>query len=404
MVQREKEEKDTEESEVSPTKEQRDPIPIIAPRLSFEELREETERAVLEVLASGDYILGRQAGAFESEAAGYLGVKHAVGVSSGTEALLLALQSLDIGPGDEVVTTCYTFIATATVVARLGARPVFVDIDPETYQMDAGGLARALSPTTRAVMCVHLYGHPAPLDAYAAVCASAGRDVPLIEDAAQAIGSVCRVNSRLVKAGSVGLWGCFSFYPTKNLPACGEAGLMVTASDEHAERARQLRNQGMDAPYRHRYLGGNGRLDGIQAAVLRVRLPHIEDWNERRRRNAALYRRLFEDSGLTSRIEGLRLPPVPGEGEVTNYHQFTIRVPRRDELKQHLAEQGIGAGVYYPIPVSMQPVFAHLGHKPGDFPHAEAAAREVLSLPVHQNLAPGDVERVVAAIDEFYRA
>jgi dTDP-4-amino-4,6-dideoxygalactose transaminase len=224
-----------------------------------------------------------------------------------------------------------------------------------------------------------------------------------VEDTAQAIGSVCRVGGNLVKAGATGVWGCFSFYPTKNLPACGEAGLMITSDAQQAERARQLRNQGMDAPYRHRFLGGNGRLDGIQAAVLRVRLPHIEEWNERRRRNAALYRKLFEESGLLSAVDGLRMPPQPSDGEVTNYHQFTIRAPRRDELKAFLAERRIQTGVYYPIPVSLQPVFSGLGHKPGDFPNAEAAAREVLSLPIHQNLQPGDVERVVSSIEKFYR-
>jgi dTDP-4-amino-4,6-dideoxygalactose transaminase len=268
--------------------------------------------------------------------------------------------------------------------------------------MDAAGLRAAITPRTRAVMCVHLYGHPAPLDAYVAAIRSSGRDLPLVEDAAQAIGTVCRTGGKLVKAGTAGIWGCFSFYPTKNLPACGEAGLMVTPDATQAETARQLRNQGMDAPYRHKHLGGNARLDGIQGAILRVRLPHIEEWNDRRRRNADLYRRLFRETGLLGRVEGLRMPPEPGDGEVANYHQFTIRAPRRDELKGFLQEREIGTGVYYPIPVSLQPVFAGYGHRPGEFPIAEAAAREVLSLPIHQNLAGGDVERVVEAIAEFY--
>jgi dTDP-4-amino-4,6-dideoxygalactose transaminase len=367
------------------------PVPIIAPKTTYEALREETDRAVLDLLASGDYILGHATAALEKEMGDYLGAAHAVGVSSGTEALLIAMEELDIGPGDEVVTTCYTFIATATVIARRGAKPVFVDIDPATYQMDPEGVARAITPRTRAIVAVHLYGHPAPLDAYAEAVAAAGHPVPLVEDAAQAIGSVCRSRGKLVRAGSVGDWGCFSFYPTKNLPACGEAGMMVTSDPRRAERARQIRNQGMDAPYHHAFLGGNGRLDGIQAAVLRVRLPHLEEWNERRRRNAALYRKLFAEAGLPSRVEGFRLPPEPTGGEVTNYHQFTIRVPRRDELREHLGQRGIQTGIYYPIPVSMQPVFESLGHRPGDFPHAEAAAREVLSLPVHQSLEPGQV-------------
>lgn len=394
-------------------------VPIVAPKAMFEELRSETERAAIELLASGDYVLGHAARSLESEMCAYLGAAHAVGVSSGTEALLLALDSLGIGPGDDVVTTCFTFFATASVVARLGARPVFVDIDPVTYQMDPARLARAITPKTKAVICVHLYGHPAPLDKYLDVCGSGKTPIPLIEDTAQGIGTVCRVGGRAVKAGSVGTWGCFSFYPTKNLPACGEGGMMVTPDPDLAERARQLRNQGQDAPYRHRYLGGNARLDGIQAAVLRVRLPHIEEWNERRRRNAALYRRLFSEAGIAARVEGFRLPPAssaretgvalstelapgPLPEEVSNYHQFTIRVPRRDELKAWLGERGIQTGVYYPSPVPMQPVFASLGHKEGDFPVAEAAAREVLSLPIHQYLTPAQVERVAGSIVEFF--
>jgi dTDP-4-amino-4,6-dideoxygalactose transaminase len=388
------------------------PIPIISPRATFEELRAETEKAVLRVLASGDYILGEETAAFEREMCEYLGVAHAVGVSSGTEALLVALQELEVGPGDEVITPCFTFIATATVVARMGAKPVFADIDPASYQMDPARLADAITPRTRAILPVHLYGHPGPLDAYLEAARRGGRSIPIIEDAAQAIGTVSGAGGERRKAGTIGDWGCFSFYPTKNLPACGEAGLMVTSKAERAERARQLRTHGQDAPYRHRLLGGNARLDAIQAAVLRVRLPHLARWNERRRANAALYDRLLEESGLLSRWEGFGLPPRAWGGEAGNYHQYTVRVPAsgpgggagtlpRDALKAFLAARGIQTGVYYPIPLSLQPVFAGLGHRPGDFPHAEAAAREVLSLPVHHALQPGDVERVVAAIVDF---
>jgi dTDP-4-amino-4,6-dideoxygalactose transaminase len=387
-------------------------IPIISPRATFEELREETEKAVLRVLASGDYILGEETARLEKEMGDYLGVPHAVGVSSGTEALLVALQELEVGPGDEVITPCFTFIATATVVARMGARPVFADIDPGTYQMDPAAVERAITPRTRAILPVHLYGHPGPLDAWLDAARRDGRSIPVIEDAAQAIGTTCAAAGGRRKAGTLGDWGCFSFYPTKNLPACGEAGLMVTSSRERAERARQLRTHGQDAPYRHRLLGGNARLDAIQSAVLRVRLPHLERWNDRRRANAALYDRLLEESGLLARWEGFRLPPRAWGGESANYHQYTVRVPvsgpggrgdvlPRDALKAFLAERGIQTGVYYPIPLSLQPVFAGLGHHPGDFPEAEAAAREVLSLPVHHALRAGDVERVVEAIVDF---
>jgi len=377
------------------------PIAIISPRSTFEELREETERAVLDLLASGDYILGHQVAAFEREVGAYLGGAHAVGVSSGTEALLVALQCLGIGPGDEVITTPFTFIATATSVARLGARPTFVDIDPRTFQMNPAGVVDALTPRTKAILCVHLYGYPAPLEEYLKASRESGRAIPLLEDAAQALGTVCQVHGKPIKAGTVGLWGTFSFYPTKNLPACGEAGLMVTSDPAQADRARQLRNHGQDAPYRHQLLGGNARLDGIQAAILRVRLPRLEAWNARRQANAALYGKLFRESGLLSR--GLILPPEPRRGEAGNHHQYTLRLPRREELKTFLLERQIQTGVYYPIPVPLQPVFAGLGYKPGDFPEAEKAAREVLSLPVHPSLLPGDIERVAAAVVDFFK-
>jgi dTDP-4-amino-4,6-dideoxygalactose transaminase len=386
------------------------PIPINDPKRAFEELREETERAVLEVLASGQYILGPAAEAFEREAAAYLGVPHGVGVSSGTEALLTALQELGVGPGDEVIVPAFTFVATATVAARLGATPVFVDIDLETYQMDPAGLERALGPKTKAVIAVHLYGYPAPLGDYLRRAERAGAAPRLIEDAAQAIGTRCHRPGGAgapgargtVLAGTIGDWGCFSFYPTKNLPACGEAGLMVTADPERAERARQLRSHGQDAPYRHSFLAGNGRLDGIQAAILRVRLARVDEWNRRRRTSAARYGELFRASGLLERAD-IVLPPEPAAPETTNHHQYTIRSPDRDALVRHLSERGIGAGVYYPIALPFQPIFRHLGHRQGEFPRAERAAREVLSLPIHQFLPEGAVEHVVEAIAEHYR-
>ena len=377
------------------------PIPIIQPRASFEELRAETEQAVLRLLASGDYILGSEVALLETEIAEYLEVPHAIGVSSGTEALLVALQELEIGPGDEVITPCFTFIATATVVARLGAKPVLVDLDPETYQMSPDGVRAAISERTRAIIPVHLYGHPAPMEEYLQIVKEINPEIAIVEDAAQAIGTTCRIGERLLKAGTEGHWGCFSFYPTKNLPACGEAGLMVTKDPARAERALRLRNHGQVAPYRHGLLAGNARLDGVQAAVLRLRLRRLEEWNDRRREHARQYDRLFAESGLLARAS-IRLPPKARTGEVANYHQYTIRVPRRDALKAYLGERQIQTGVYYPLPLSEQPVFSFLGHKKGDFPATEKAAQEVLSLPVHQHLQPGDTERVMAAITDFY--
>ncbi len=377
-------------------------IPINDPTRVYAELQAETERAVLDVLASGQYILGKTVEDLETDFCSYLGTTNAVGVSSGTEALLLALGALDVGPGDEVVTSAFSFIASGTCIARSGARPVFVDIDPDTYQMDPGGLAAAITPRTRAIIAVHLYGHPAPMDKYLEIASGAAEEpIAIVEDAAQAIGTVCRIGreGRSMKAGTIGLWGCFSFYPTKNLPACGEAGLMVTGQPNQAERARRLRVHGMDDQYHHVHLGGNARIDAIQAAILRVRLRHIERWNESRRENAAKYDALLTQNGLSD----LQLPPPVRDGEVANYHQYTIRARNRDRLRGTLADKGISTGVYYPLALPLQPVFSHLGYREKDFPHASRACREVLSLPIHQHLAPGDVERVASEIVEFYR-
>ena len=385
-------------------------ISISDPQRALEELRGETEAAVLAVLASGQYILGEATSEFEADACRYLRTSHAIGVSSGTDALLLALQALGVGPGDEVVTTSFSFIATATCIARLGARPVFVDIDPDTYQMDPEGLAAAITPRTRAIIAVHLYGHPAPMSRYLSIAGQADEPIAVVEDAAQAIGTVCRLDpettggsSELRMAGTIGLWGCFSFYPTKNLPACGEAGLMVTGQPAQAERARQLRNHGQDSGYHHVQLCGNSRLDAIQSAILQIRLAHLERWNENRRQNAALYNRVFTEAGLVDANAGVQLPPAIAAGEVANFHQYTLRASDRDGLQQTLRDQRIGSGVYYPLPLPFQPVFADLGYTEGEFPEAERAAREVLSLPVHQHLKSDEVERVAAAVVAYYR-
>ncbi len=389
---------------MSPIRQESRNIAIVDPQAVFEELREETETAVLEVLASGRYALGPRVEEFEAAACDYLGSAHAFGVSSGTEALLTALQALDVRPGDEVITTAFTFIASATCVARLGVRPVFVDIDPVTYQMAPDALAAAITPRTRAIIAVHLYGHPAPMRRYLELAAEPDEPIAVIEDAAQALGTRCLAASGdAVAAGTLGLFGCFSFYPTKNLPACGEAGLVVTSQQRLAERVQMLRNHGMDGLYRHVLLAGNGRMDALQAAVLGVRLRHLDRWNARRRENAALFDRLFRASGLLDRADLLALPPQPEAGEVATYHQYTLRATRRDELRQALQEEGISSGVYYPIPLPMQPIFQELGYGPGSFPEAEQAASEVISLPVHQYMSADDVERIVAVIDRFYR-
>ena len=380
-----------------------DPIVMIDVRRGYQELREGIDRAVAETLASGEYCLGSQVAAFETEIAAYLGIPHAVGVSSGTSALLLALMEIGVGPGDEVIAPAFTFIATATGISRLGARPVFVDVAPGGFQMDPAKLADAVTDRTRAVIPVHLYGFPAPIEAYRAAC---GRPIPCIEDACQAIGA--RSAGKATGTGSE--WGCYSFYPTKNLPACGDAGLMVTSDAPRAERARRLRAHGIGEgrAYHHTVIGINARLDGIQGAILRVRLRHLDRWNGARIGNALAYGRAFAASGLGSRTDpktgmpALRIFPPPEPGQTSNYHQYPVRASRRDELKAHLAEQGIQSAIFYPTPLPFQPAFLDLGAKPGDFPESEALAREVLCLPVHQHLAPGDPERVAAEIGRFY--
>jgi len=375
-------------------------------RRGYEDLRGEIDRAVLETLASGEYCLGSQCEAFEREVAAYLGVPHAIGLSSGTDALLLALTELGVKPGDEVIAPAFTFIATATGIARLGARPVFADIQRDGFQMDSGALAAAITPRTSAVIPVHLYGSPAPMGRYEEVIAASGHSIPIVEDACQAMGTIGREG----RSGTIGVWGCFSFYPTKNLAACGDAGLMVTREAERAERVRRLRAHGMEASrlYHHTLIGINARLDGIQAAILRVRLRDIDRANLARAGNADRYRTAFKESGILGRVDSrsrapaLRLFPAPGPGEFSNNHQFPVLAARRDELKAHLFERGIQSAVFYPTPLPFQPAFSGLGHRAGDFPASEALARDVLCLPVHPYLTTGDIDRVAGEIVRFY--
>ena len=378
-------------------------VPINNPSEAYRELEEETDAAVRAVLASGSYALGPAAKAFEEEFATFTGATHAIGVSSGTEAVLLALQELEIGPGDEVIVPAFTFIASATAVARLGARTRFVDIDPETFQMDVEGLAAAVTPQTRAVIPVHLYGYAAPLDAYREALAGADKEIPLVEDAAQAIGTWGLWNATRTHAGNYGDFGCFSFYPTKNLPACGEAGIVITGDATRAERLRQLRNHGQVGTYEHGLLGGNARLDALQAAILSVRLPHVERWNETRRRHAARYDTIFRNSGVVD-AGLLRLPPPAPPSTTCNYHQYTVRTPHQEALRAGLAERRISAGVYYPIALPHQPIFASLDYSEGEFPEAETACKEVLSLPIHQFLNDDAIEHVGASVVEILRA
>ncbi|MCX7895775.1 MAG: DegT/DnrJ/EryC1/StrS family aminotransferase [Thermoanaerobaculum sp.] len=365
-------------------------IPLFTLARQWPTVEQDVRQALERVFATQQFILGPEVEAFEREVAAFLGVRFAVGVSSGTDALLAALMALGVGPGDEVITSPFTFFATAGTVARLGARPVFVDIAPEDFNLDPRQLHQALTQKTKAIIPVHLFGQAADVDAIL----QAAPHVPLVEDCAQAIGSTYR--GRLV--GGLGRLGCFSFFPTKNLGAFGDGGLVTTNDETLAQLLVDLRVHGMRPRYIHHTVGGNFRLDALQAAVLRAKLPHLPQWNQARRENARRYRELFTSAGLSELVQ---LPQELPE-RLHTYHQYVVRVPRRDELRAFLAERGIGTEVYYPIPLHLQQCFAYLGYGPGSFPQAERASQEVLALPIFPELLPAEQERVVEAIAQFF--
>jgi|SRR5438132_1592143 len=366
-------------------------VPLLDLQAQYRPLRDEILAAVTRVSDSQRFVMGPEIAALEGELERMLGVGHAIAVSSGTDALLLALMTLGVGAGDEVVTSAYSFFATAGVIARVGARPVFVDIDPVTFNLDPAQLAAAVTPRTRAIEPVHLFGLSADLDPILDEASRSG--VPVIEDAAQAIGATCR--SRRV--GGIGTIGCFSFYPSKNLGAFGEAGLLTTNDTGLARRARLLRTHGMEPKYYHHMVGGNFRMDEMQAAVLRVKAPHLAAWTEARRVNAARYVRMFEGAGLLDRVT---LPTEPRDRRHV-FNQFVIRAPDRDGLRRHLDARGIGSEIYYPVPLHLQPCFADLGHRAGQFPHAERAAKESLAIPIYGELSVEQQQAVVDAIAAF---
>ncbi|MGE0449682.1 MAG: DegT/DnrJ/EryC1/StrS family aminotransferase [Vicinamibacterales bacterium] len=363
-------------------------VPLLDLQAQYAPLRDEILAAVARVCDSQRFILGPEVDAFEREIAALIGVGHAVAVSSGTDALLLALMALDITAGDEVITTTYSFFATAGVIARLGARPVLVDIDPATYNIAPAAVEAAVTPRTRAILPVHLYGLCADMDPILAIAERAG--VPVIEDAAQAIGATYAGRA----AGGMGTMGCFSFFPSKNLGAFGDAGLVTTNDAALAARARLLRVHGMEPKYYHHIVGGNFRMDALQAAVLRVKAPHLDAWTEARRVNAARYRVLFREAGLSDAV----VLPVEPPGRRHIFNQFVVRVPERDRLKAHLDAQGIGNEIYYPVPFHLQPCFADLRYRRGSFPHAERAAGETIAIPIYSELSLGQQQAVVDAI------
>lgn len=380
-------------------------VPLLDLVPQYHALREQLEAAVLRVSASQRFILGPEVEGLEREMESYLGVKHALGVSSGTDALLLAMMALGVGAGDEVIVPVFSFFATAGTVSRLGARPVFVDVDPLTYNIDPDRFEAAITPRTKAVVPVHLFGQSAEMDRIMEIADRHG--VAVVEDAAQSIGAQWRDGRR---TGAIGTVGCFSFFPSKNLGAFGDGGLVTTNDTALYERLRIMRVHGGERRYYHAVIGGNFRLDEIQAAVLRVKLPHLSAWSAGRRHNADLYSRLFVEAGLSEgpgRSEfdeknRLLLPfEAYRESGVEDYHiinQYVIRVGDRDALRATLAERNIGNEVYYPVPFHMQECFADLGYKEGAFPVAERAAREVLALPVYPELSEEQIAYVVESI------
>jgi dTDP-4-amino-4,6-dideoxygalactose transaminase len=350
----------------------------------------EIRAAIEKVMASQQFVLGPEGAAFEQEIAKLCGVAHGVGLASGTDALILALRACGVRAGDEVLLPPFTFVATGSAVSALGAKPVFADIRPDTYNVDPSEIERRVTPRTRAIVAVHLYGLAADMDPILAFAKSRG--LPVIEDNAQAIGASYKGR----RTSSLGDAACFSFYPTKNLGAYGDAGLVTTNSAKIAARLRTLRNHGQTAKYLSSEPGWNSRLDEIQAAILRVKLRHLADWQRARQANAAEYTRLL------NQIPGV-MPPMVPEGYEHVFHQYTIRVERRDALQHFLSERKIGSTVYYPHPLHLQPLYASLGHKAGDFPHAERAAQEVLSLPMYPELRKEQIVRVVETIAEFLK-
>jgi dTDP-4-amino-4,6-dideoxygalactose transaminase len=369
-------------------------VPLLDLSAQYAPIREDILAAVTRVCDSQRYILGPEVDALESELAARLEVAHAVAVSSGTDALLAVLMAMGVGPGDEVITPTYSFFATAGCVSRLGATPVLVDIDPVTFGADPDAIARAITPRTRAILPVHLYGLCADMNRILAVAAGAG--VPVIEDAAQAIGA--RIGDR--QAGGMGLAGCFSFFPSKNLGAFGDAGLVTTSDASFAHELRLMRNHGAEPKYYHSRIGGNFRLDALQAAILRVKAPHLPRWTAGRRANAARYRDLFAAAAL---LDVVQLPVEPA-GWTHIYNQFVIRVPDRDALRDHLAARRIGTEIYYPVPFHRQACFSNLGRGADSFPVADRAAASSLALPIYSELSLDQQRHVVASIAEFYRA
>jgi dTDP-4-amino-4,6-dideoxygalactose transaminase len=368
--------------------------------LQLQEFRDEALEAISRVVDSQYFILGPEVAALEKEVATYSQASYAVGVSSGTDALLVALLAIDVQPGDEVISPCFSFFSTASSIARLGARPVFVDIDPRTYNIDMAQAVDAVTPKTKAIIPVHLFGQVVDVEPLEELAGRHG--IRVIEDAAQAIGAEYKGR----RAGSFGDMGCFSFYPTKNLGAMGDAGMVTVQDVELTERLQILRNHGFKPKYSSKYLGGNFRLDAIQAAVLRVKLKYLDHWHAARQQNAVRYAQLFGEAELTRHNladDGVVLPFEDADRRHI-FHQYVIRVAarHRDPLRQWLSDHAVGTEIYYPVPLHLQPCFADLGHRRGDLPHGEAAAEETIALPIFPELTEEQQARVVQTVAKYF--
>jgi dTDP-4-amino-4,6-dideoxygalactose transaminase len=379
-------------------------VPMLDLARQYDALRKEMTKAIERVCESQHYILGEDVAAFEKEAAEFLGTKFAIGCASGTDAIWLSLLAADINPSDEVITTPFSFFATASTIIRAGAKPIFVDVDPETLNLDPASVESRIKRTSSAkikgIMPVHLYGQCADMDELSRVAAD--HKLKIIEDAAQAFGATWRGK----RAGNLGLVGAFSFYPTKNLSCYGDGGLITTNDDKVAARARSLRAHGSTKRYYHDEIGWNSRLDSLQAAILRVKLKYIEDWNLQRRKRADAYDMLLTSAGLASSANGAKQSPIkilkrnPHAGCI--FHQYVIRAERRDELAAFLGKNQIGSMIYYPLPLHLQKCFAYLGYAEGDLPECERAAKDVLALPIFPELTSDEQSAVVSAIADFY--
>jgi dTDP-4-amino-4,6-dideoxygalactose transaminase len=370
-------------------------VPLLDLKAQYHSIKAEIGAAIDAVLESQHFILGPTVEECERRIADYSACKFGVGVTSGTDALLLALMAEGIGPGDEVITTPFTFFATAGSIARVGAKPVFVDICPKSYNIAASKIEKHVTKNTKAIMPVHLFGQCAEMDPILEIAGRHG--LVVIEDAAQAIGAEYKGR----RAGSMGHYGCFSFFPSKNLGGGGDGGMVVTQDPERADRLRILRVHGSKPKYYHKVIGGNFRLDALQAAIVGAKLPHLDAWTAGRQANAQRYRRLFQEAGLVE--QGLVVLPAEIPERRHIYNQFVVRVPRRDELRKHLTDQGIGTEIYYPVPLHLQECFRYLGYGEGDCPESEAAARDTVALPIYPELTDEQIRCVVDCTGRFLR-